>query len=106
MNSGIKNSWSFLTFIKAQGQPKLATFTNSQTGETFKALMFPDGEKVTTPEGKEQTLSVGFSSNLGELDAKELNAKRHELQIIQLESGTYKLCQTGSSWENISIILD
>lgn len=98
-NQGIKNSWSLVSFIRLKGRLKIAPFVNKETGESFKscACVAPDGG-VTL---------VAFSSKMGELSAAEIVAQRDNLQVVQLESGTYKLCRTGeSTWEDVDIPLD
>lgn len=96
-NVGIKNSWSLLDFARSHGRMKVTNeLTNSQTGETFKSCAFVSpGGAVTL---------VGFSSNLGELTPKQIAAQKDSLQVVELESGNYKLCKAGSdSWENVDL---
>lgn len=96
-NVGIKNSWSLLDFAKSHGRMKVTNeLTNSQTGETFKSCAFvAPGGAVTL---------VGFSSNLGELKPKQIVAQKDSLQVVELESGNYKLCKAGSdSWEDVDL---
>ena len=92
---GIKDSWSLLAFAQKHGKMKVAPFTNSETGETFKSCAFIDPENNIT--------LVGFSSNLGELTPKEIAEKKDELQVVLLASGNYKLCNTNSSWEDVDL---
>lgn len=98
-DSKIANSWSLLAFARANGRPKLANFVNSETKEPFKSLAFVDNlDNVTC--------LVGFSQNLGELTIPEIIARQHDLQVVQLESGKYKLCKKGeNSWEDIALDL-
>lgn len=95
-NVGIKNSWSLVDFAKAHGQMKVTNeLTNSNTGETFKSCAFVDGSAITL---------VGFSSNLGELSPAQIKAQKDELQVVELESGSYKLCKRGTdSWEAVDL---
>lgn len=95
-NVGIKNSWSLVDFAKAHGQMKVTNeLTNSNTGETFKSCAFVDGSAITL---------VGFSSNLGELSPAQIKAQKDELQVVELESGSYKLCKRGTdSWESVDL---
>ena len=95
-NVGIKNSWSLVDFAKAHGQMKVTNeLTNSNTGETFKSCAFIDGSAITL---------VGFSSNLGELSPAQIKAQKDELQVVELESGSYKLCKRGTdSWESVDL---
>jgi hypothetical protein len=83
--SKIEEVWNFMDFAKMMGQPKRATLTNKETGENFAALMFP------TPQGDREFTMVAFSSDLGELTAKEIVDRKDELYIVKLESGNYYL---------------
>ena len=95
-NVGIKNSWSLLSFARAHGRMKVAPFVNKETGEDFKSCVFVDSEGATT--------LVAFSSNLGELTPKQITAQKDSLQVVELESGTFKLCKQGnSSWEDVDL---
>ena len=93
---GIKNSWSLISFAKAHGRMKVAPFVNKETGEAFKSCAFlsSDGE-VTL---------VAFSSNLGELTPAQIAARKNDLQVVQLESGSFKLCKTShDTWEDVDL---
>lgn len=69
---------------------------NSQTGETFKSCAF-----VAT--GGAVTL-VGFSSNLGVLTPKQIANQKDSLQVVELESGSFKLCKSGAdNWEDVDL---
>ena len=95
-NVGIKNSWSLLSFARAHGKMKVAPFVNKETGEPFKSCAFVSSEGNTT--------LVAFSSNLGELTPEEIAAQKKELQVVELESGSFKLCRQGnSSWEDVDL---
>ena len=95
-NVGIKNSWSLLSFARAHGKMKVAPFVNRETGEAFKSCAFVDSDGATT--------LVAFSSNLGELTPQQISAQKDSLQVVELESGTYKLCKQGaSSWEDVDL---
>ena len=95
-NVGIKNSWSLLSFARAHGRMKVAPFVNKETGEAFKSCAFVDSDGATT--------LVAFSSNLGELTPQQIAAQKNSLQVVELESGTYKLCKQGSSsWEDVDL---
>ena len=95
-NVGIKNSWSLLSFARAHGKMKVAPFVNRETGEAFKSCAFVDSDGATT--------LVAFSSNLGELTPQQIAAQKNSLQVVELESGTYKLCKQGaSSWEDVDL---
>ena len=93
---GIKNSWSLISFAKAHGRMKVAPFVNKETGECFKSCAFLDSEGGIT--------LVAFSSKLGELTPAQIAAQKDDLQVVQLESGSYKLCKQGiSSWEDVDL---
>mgnify|MGYP003560495789 FL=1 len=95
-NVGIKNSWSLLSFARAHGRMKVAPFVNKETGEAFKSCAFVTSEGTTT--------LVAFSSNLGELTPRQIAAQKDNLQVVQLETGTFKLCKQGaSSWEDVDL---
>lgn len=95
-NVGIKNSWSLLSFARAHGRMKVAPFVNKETGEAFKSCAFIDSDGATT--------LVAFSSNLGELTPQQIAARKNSLQVVELESGTYKLCNQGNdSWEDVDL---
>lgn len=95
-NVGIKNSWSLLSFARSHGRMKVAPFVNKETGEAFKSCAFVDSKGATT--------LVAFSSNLGELTPRQIAAQKDKLQVVQLESGTFKLCKQGvSSWEDVDL---
>lgn len=96
-NQGIANSWSLIAFAKLNGRPKLADFVNGETGEAFKSVAFVDGADNVN-------CLVGFSQNLGELSVPEIIRRKDELRVVQLNSGTYKLCKKGeSSWQDIDL---
>lgn len=95
-NVGIKDSWSLLSFARAHGRMKVAPFVNKETGVAFKSCAFVDSEGATT--------LVAFSSNLGELTPQQIAAQKNSLQVVELESGTYKLCKQGNtSWEDVDL---
>ena len=95
-NAGIKNSWSLISFAKTHGRMKVAPFVNRETGEYFKSCAFLSSEGEVT--------LVAFSSKLGELTPKQIAAQKDELQVVQLESGTYKLCKAGhDTWEDVDL---
>lgn len=97
-SNNISNSWSFVAFIHRPSHVKmnLAPFTNQETGEEFKSLVF------TCQDGSKEF--VAFSSKLGELTPAELKAQKHDLQVVQMrDSGNYILCKTGSIWEELDM---
>ena len=95
-NIGIKNSWSLISFAKSHGRMKVAPFVNSETNECFKSCAFLDSKGGIT--------LVAFSSKLGELTPKEIAAQKDDLQVVQLESGSFKLCKAGhDTWEDVDL---
>ena len=95
-NVGIKNSWSLISFARTHGRMKVAPFVNRETGECFKSCAFLSSEGEVT--------LVAFSSKLGELTPKQIAAQKDELQVVQLESDTYKLCKAGhDTWEDVDL---
>ena len=95
-NIEIKYSWSLISFARTHGKMKVAPFVNKKTKECFKSCVFINS-------GGEITL-VAFSSNLGELTPKQIAAQKNDLQVVELESGSFKLCKVGKdSWEDVDL---
>ena len=95
---GIKNSWSLISFAKIHGRMKVAPFVNKETGECFKSCAFLGSEGEIT--------LVAFSSKLGELTPKQIAEQKDDLQVVQLESGSFKLCKAGhghDTWEDVDL---
>lgn len=100
METTIKNSWSFLAFCSAFGSPKLAHFTNGETGEEFCSVMFIKNEGMSN----ESKTLANFSEKLGQMTAREVSAKKHDLQVIENSEGKFYICNKGSNaWEDIEI---
>ena len=94
---GIKNSWSLLAFAKSHGKMQVGEFANKETGETFKSCIF------TNPEDNSRCF-VAFSSRLGEMTPAEIAAKKDDLQVVELESGNYSLCNVGANaWQDVEL---
>ena len=95
--NGIKNSWSLMSFARSHGKMQVAPFVNKETGEEFKSCVFTD------PEDNSRTF-VAFSSKLGELTPNDIVARKDSLQVVELESGTFKLCNVGANnWEDVDL---
>ena len=95
-NIGIKNSWSLISFAKSHGRMKVAPFVNKDTNEHFKSCAFISSEGEIT--------LVAFSSNLGELTPAQIAAQKNDLQVVELKSGSFKLCKVGKdSWEDVDL---
>lgn len=93
---GIKNSWSLISFARTHGKMKVAPFVNGETGECFKSCAFLNSDGEIT--------LVAFSSKLGELTPKQIAAQNNDLQVVQLESGSFKLCKAGhDTWEDVDL---
>lgn len=104
-NVGIRNSYPLVEFAKSHGQMKVTNeMVNSETGETFKSCAFvAPGGAVTL---------VGFSSKLDTINpaaspqviAKQIAAQKDSLQVVELESGNFKLCKTGAdNWVSVDL---
>lgn len=100
-NVGIKNSWGFMSFAREHGRVKTGNFTAvGEDGKprNFKSLIF------VNPEDNKVNCFVGFSSKLGELSDSEIVARKDELQVVELESGSYKLCEQGqNAWNDLEL---
>ena len=95
-NIGINKSWSLISFATAHGRVKVAPFVNHETKECFKSCAFLSSEGEVT--------LVAFSSNLGELTPKQIAEQKDDLQVVQLESGSFKLCRAGhDTWEDVDL---
>ena len=94
MEKGIKASWSLVAFARTHGKMSIAPLVNKETGEALKSCAFTNGDTVTF---------VNFSSKLGELTPQQIASQKDDLQVVQLESGTYKLCKSGSTWEEVDL---
>lgn len=95
-NSVIVNRWTLLAFAAAHGRMQTGT-AKDKDGVEFKSCSF------TNPNTGARTY-VGFSSNLGVLSAAEIAAQKNNLQVVQLETGGYRLCKQGeSTWEDVNL---
>lgn len=96
-NVGIKNSWSLIAFAKSHGKMQVGTFVNKDTGEGFRSCIF------TNPESGDRCF-VAFSSKMGELSPTTIAAQKADLQVVELESGNFVLCKTGTgSWDDVDL---
>lgn len=94
---GIKNSLSLISFARSHGKMQVAPFTNGDTGQPFNACIF------TNPSDNTRTF-VGFSAKLGELTPQEISKRQHDLQVVELESGNFKLCEVGNNtWQDVDL---
>lgn len=101
---GVSKSWSLIEFARKFGQMKVTNeLVNTLTGEAFKSCAFINEGKVTL---------VGFSSKLTTINpdddpkviSRQISAQKDQLQVVQLESGNYKLCQVGTdNWVSVDL---
>lgn len=95
-NVGIKQGWSLLAFASGK-KMQVGSFINSETGENFKSCIF-------TEQSTGNRCFVAFSSNLGELTPAQISAMKHELQVVELNSGNFSLCKQGQgTWEDVEL---
>lgn len=95
-NIGIKQGWSLLAFASGK-KMQVGSFVNSETGEQFKSCVF-------TEQSTGNRCFVAFSSNLGELTPAQISAMKHELQVVELNSGNFSLCKQGQgTWEDVEL---
>ena len=87
-------SWSLVAFARTHGKMKVGSFVNDE-GTPFKSCIF-------VAESGDKTF-VGFSQKLGELSPAEIASRKDELQIVLTEYGKYKLCKSGSTWEDVDL---
>lgn len=75
----IVQTWSLLDFAKEYG-PKvhIANCINNKTGDKFKCVVFGEEDNRTF---------VAFSSKLGELTAKEMKERKHQLKVKKWSKG-------------------
>lgn len=92
----IINSWSLMAFARANGRMQVGSFTNSESGESFKSCVF------TNADGDRKF--VAFSKKLGVLTPREIASDKDNLQVVLLESGHYSLCKKGqNNWEDVDL---
>ena len=93
--SKIISSASLLEF-KGSRRMQVGAFVNSESGESFKSCIF-------TSENGDKCF-VAFSSKLGELSPVEIAARKHELQVVTMDSGSHILCRMGeNAWEDVEL---
>ena len=92
--ANIVSSWSLISFASNYSRMQVGSFVSKEDGSTFKSCIFTD-------KNDERTF-VGFSSNLGELTPAQIVQQKNELQVVKLDSGTYKLCRC-NNWEDVEL---
>lgn len=98
--TGIKNSYSLLAWCKGY-QAKLvpAHVAINKDGKEFEA---PQSIALIDDDDKVHAFAA-FSSNLEAMSAAELMAAAKDLNVVELESGTFKVCRPGEgSWQTLS----
>ena len=93
--SKIVSSTSLLQFAGGR-RMQVGAFVNKETNESFKSCIFTDGAGNHS--------FVAFSSKLGELTPREIASRKHELQVVTMDSGSHILCKQGeNSWEDVEL---
>lgn len=97
---GIKNSMSFLAWVN--GQTAKLVPAHKAVGKD--GIEFDAPQSVALVDNSGDVIAfAAFSSNLEAMSAKELVAEAKNLNVVELESGTYKICRPGEgSWETLS----
>ena len=85
LSNNLMKTWGLLEFAREHGKMQVGEFKDKNTGDVFKACIFtkPDGTRTF----------VAFASAMGELTPQQIAAMKDELQVVQLESGSYSLCK-------------
>ena len=86
-----------MAFARNFTKVEVTPFVNGETGEPFKSLV------LTDKDGNTQL--VNFSSKLGELTPAEIVARKTELQVVRMDSGTFILCKKGEMPEGEEVNL-
>lgn len=97
---GIKNSYSLLAWCRGY-QAKLvpAHKAVNADGEEFDA---PQSIALIDEAGGVHAFAA-FSSNLEAMSAAELAVQAKNLNVVELESGTFKVCRPGEgSWQTLN----
>lgn len=93
-SNNIVNSWSLMAFARSHGRMKVVPCTvknvEDRKGEQFKSCIFEN------PNDHNDVTWVNFSKNLGELSPAEIAARKDELQVVELGSGSFSLCKAGA----------
>ena len=90
-------SWTLLNFARTFGPTfQVGEFVNKETAEVFKSCI------LTNKEGERTFLH--FSSKMGPLTPAQIAAQKHDLQVVQIESGSYILCKQGeNTWQTVDL---
>lgn len=83
LNHGFVKSWKLLEFARLFGKCKLGTFSDKETGNTYKMLFFIDKD--------EEYKYVSFSKSIGELNPTQIVDRKNHLVIAKNGSGNYIL---------------
>lgn len=103
-NSNIISSTSLCMFVRSHGSKAMVSeFVNTQTGETFTKVTFPNAKfsanskdsNGNSLEGKTLTASWGKSLQ-GGLTAQQVAQQKDQLQVIELDRPEhYMACRMG-----------
>lgn len=99
--SNIVNSYTLINFARTFGKMQVGEFVNQKTGEQFKSCIFTK----LSADGKENIRTFAhFSSKMGELTPKQIAEMKDYLQVVELPSGNYVLCEVGeNTWEDVDL---
>lgn len=96
--TGIKNSYSLLAWAEGY-QVKLvpAHKAVNAKGEEFDAP-----QSIALIDNGSVKAFAAFSSNLESMSAEELCSEARNLNVVELESGTFKVCRPGEgTWQTL-----
>lgn len=99
-NQGIKNSTSLLAWTRGYTAKLVPAHTAvDKDGKEFEA---PQSIALIDDDGSVARFAA-FSSNLEAMDAATLCKEAKNLNVVELESGTFKVCRPGEgSWQTLS----
>lgn len=98
--TGIKNSYSLLAWTRGYTAKLVpAHKAVDKNGKEFDA---PQSIALINEDGSVNTFAA-FSSSLEAMSAAELVARAKDLNVVELESGTFKVCRPGEgSWQTLN----
>lgn len=90
----IVDSWSLMAFARGHGRMRIVPCTvknvEERMGEKYMSCVF------INPNDPNDITWVNFSRNLGELTPEEIAARKDDLQVVKLDSGSFSLCKVGA----------
>jgi hypothetical protein len=90
----VEKTWSLMAFAQKFGMPKLAEFTNKETGEKFNSLAFDKNGDITF-------CHFGYSTQ--GMSVAEIIANKNELKVGLNSNGKYTLYKQKNAWETINL---